>query len=225
MDEEDGERFTSWFADKNLNEFVPYWLADKLKYPCPDLYPWENEIAFEIGVALAPDIRNLAEFQIFVRLFTPLDQEEGSRILEEMRDVVERYEKWIKQAFREAVTQHRKEEEHKRMCVLCLMRKREDQRDICIGCRKEYWAEEQRLKAQLYRARKAGTPATLTLGQWITTLKRHQHFCAYCQTGPYEVIEHYIPIKEGGGTTEENCIPSCRSCNSKKQGDHPEGFN
>lgn len=65
------------------------------------------------------------------------------------------------------------------------------------------------------RARLVRCEATLTLKQWLTTLHHFQWRCAYCQ-GPYETLEHLIPIQRGGGTTAGNCIPSCKSCNSRK---------
>lgn len=72
---------------------------------------------------------------------------------------------------------------------------------------------------QLYRAKKAGLPATLTQEQWASTLAYFQQKCAYCQIAHYEQLDHFIPIRQGGGTTYENCVPACASCNTRK--DHP----
>lgn len=100
--------------------------------------------------------------------------------------------------------------------------------DACIQAREKRrsrWAEERRngtrkiklnLQTQLNRARKAGLPATLTLDQWLDILKEHDWKCHYCKTRPYEAIEHRVPIYRGGGTTAENCVPSCRTCNLSK---------
>lgn len=220
----DGDRLTTNFGEEDYDEYVPSWLEDALTDKIrtnPDLHTWHEKIVFEIGVALAPNIRNIAELEVLDALFDPGSQE-GARAKREMDEAVERYAAWVMQAFLQKITQRRKEEERKRLCVLCLIVARQPQQDVCADCQKEHWKEEQRLKIQLYRARKAGTPATLTLGQWISTLKRYTHHCAYCQIGPYEVLEHYIPLTLGGGTTEENCVPACQSCNLKKRNEHPE---
>ena len=84
-----------------------------------------------------------------------------------------------------------------------------------------YWPESKTqseraiVAANNSRARAAGLPATLTLKQWMTTLTTYNCLCAYCG-GPYEVLEHIVPISGGGGTTQVNCAPSCYSCNGRK---------
>lgn len=221
-DTSNGERITTSFSEEDYDEYVPFWLATELKervWSCSELAPlWQPEIAFEIGVALAPYITNLSEVDIFDRILY-----HSSEAKEEMEEAVHRYAEWVKQTFHKEIARRRREARLKNSCVLCEEYGREPERDVCSKCHKEHWTEEQRIKMQLYRARKAGTPATLTLGEWIATLKRYNYHCAYCQTGPYEVIEHYIPLTCGkGGTTKENCVPACRSCNSKKNNEHPE---
>jgi len=73
---------------------------------------------------------------------------------------------------------------------------------------------------QVNRAIQANTSATLTLTEWLETLDHFQRKCAYCQ-GPYEVLEHFVPLVLGGGTTRANCVPACARCNGKKNGYHP----
>jgi excisionase family DNA binding protein len=80
--------------------------------------------------------------------------------------------------------------------------------------------ELSRVEYHLDRARKLGLPATLTLDEWLETLNHFQWACAYCRL-PYEVLEHFIPFNLQGETSKTNCIPSCTSCNQKKQGSHP----
>ncbi len=70
------------------------------------------------------------------------------------------------------------------------------------------------------RARSYGGEATLTLPQWAKTLDHYDWRCAYCG-GPYQELEHWIPLDGGGGTTAINCVPSCRSCNRRKGTRHP----
>lgn len=96
----------------------------------------------------------------------------------------------------------------------------------CLRCRGKYAKEQQRVQAQLNRARQAGEPATLTLAQWINTCKRYEWQCykMNCET-EFRDLEHLIPIGQGdaytGGTTEENCRPICRAHNAKKSNRHP----
>jgi 5-methylcytosine-specific restriction endonuclease McrA len=84
----------------------------------------------------------------------------------------------------------------------------------------QYKTEASRVALQISRAEKLGLPATLTLEQWITTLNHFQWKCAYCQ-GPYTLIEHFIPLAHGKGTTADNCVPACHKCNSQKGTYHP----
>jgi HNH endonuclease len=74
---------------------------------------------------------------------------------------------------------------------------------------------EKILEDELTRARKSNLVADLTMGQWIQTLKHFDYSCAYCG-GRYEVLEHYLPIVRGGGTTQSNCVPACQRCNIQK---------
>ncbi len=88
-----------------------------------------------------------------------------------------------------------------------------------------YWGGRRSVQAlirQLNRARKAGVPATLTWSQWSKTTEDFDLRCAYCELRPYYVMEHFIPIEYGGGTTVENCIPACSWCNRRKGGKLPE---
>lgn len=70
------------------------------------------------------------------------------------------------------------------------------------------------------RARQFALPATLTIDQWIGTLNHFQWACAYC-LGPYEVLEHFIPLTLQGETSAVNCLPACYACNARKQSAHP----
>jgi len=65
------------------------------------------------------------------------------------------------------------------------------------------------------RTRKLGLPSTLTAEQWRRTLDLFEGKCAYCEF-PAQCLDHYIPIRFGGGTTWANCVPSCLGCNSSK---------
>lgn len=41
--------------------------------------------------------------------------------------------------------------------------------------------------------------------------------CAFCQTAPYAVLEHVIPVILGGSSNCYNCVPACERCNAAKQ--------
>ncbi|SRR6266487_740191 len=76
---------------------------------------------------------------------------------------------------------------------------------------------------QYQRAEQLGLPATLTVSQWIYTLKLFEGNCAYCQSRPGIILEHFIPLSlNTSGTTIGNCVPSCFSCNTKKSNKHPD---
>jgi hypothetical protein len=76
--------------------------------------------------------------------------------------------------------------------------------------------ELDRVKAQLQRARTLGATATLTLVDWLMILEQFDWQCAYCQSRPFEIMSHIIPLPRGG-TTTDNCVPSCYSCSTGKR--------
>jgi hypothetical protein len=72
------------------------------------------------------------------------------------------------------------------------------------------------------RAREQGLPATLTTQEWRKTINHFGSKCAICQSGNYQVLEHFIPLVLGQkGTTADNCIPTCSKCNKLKGDLHP----
>lgn len=48
--------------------------------------------------------------------------------------------------------------------------------------------------------------------------------CWYCGVDGAEDVEHQLPITRGGAFVEDNCVLSCRSCNSTKARRAPEEF-
>lgn len=137
------------------------------------------------------------------------------------RDKVEKAKKRVQSSAQANPKQQKKPDLKPEGVTLCSVCKQESLYMVCKDCEKEYQAELQRVRTQLYRAKSANLPATLTLAEWLNTLKRFHHKCAYCQVKPYEVLEHYIPIIRGGGTTAENCVPACFTCNSQKSSKEP----
>lgn len=76
--------------------------------------------------------------------------------------------------------------------------------------------EIDRVKDQVARARALGVAATLNVIDWFTILDRYAWKCAYCQSGPFQVMSHQIP-QAVGGTTPENCVPACHRCIFKRR--------
>ena len=79
------------------------------------------------------------------------------------------------------------------------------------------------LAAQLQRALRQNLPATLTPHEWLDTLEYFGWRCAYCQRADFACLDHFVPVSQGGGTTRDNCVPACVSCNSTKGGKDPHG--
>lgn len=71
------------------------------------------------------------------------------------------------------------------------------------------------MRVQLLRAQRANVAATLILEEWITTLDALDWACAYCR-GPFDLLDHVVPLDQQGGTTALNCVPACRACNAQK---------
>jgi 5-methylcytosine-specific restriction endonuclease McrA len=70
-----------------------------------------------------------------------------------------------------------------------------------------------------YRARKRSLPDTLTDLEWEAILRASGYRCAYCgrdNRGRTFHREHVIPASRGGAYSAENIVPSCHSCNSRK---------
>lgn len=71
------------------------------------------------------------------------------------------------------------------------------------------------------RARKKGLPDTLTLEEMEKITKEFGGKCSICSE-EYEHLDHFIPIATGcGGTTYENIVPMCASCNISKGAKNP----
>lgn len=87
--------------------------------------------------------------------------------------------------------------------------------DHGIPPRKKKQTEKETVTQQNRRAVREGVVADLTIEQWIATLESWGFKCAYCG-GEYQVMEHIIPVSQGGGTTVDNCVPACFSCNIRK---------
>ncbi|HZC08177.1 MAG TPA: HNH endonuclease [Ktedonobacterales bacterium] len=118
-------------------------------------------------------------------------------------------------------------ETYRRVCALCDVEFRAASRGVlsddclCPDCETpERFREARQVRIHLSRAGAANTVATLTIAEWLQTLDDFHWRCVYCG-GAYEVFEHFVPITQGGGTTAQNCVPSCGACNSSKSNLNP----
>ena len=57
--------------------------------------------------------------------------------------------------------------------------------------------EERLVEKQNRRSETRGLAATLTLAQWLETLRRYDWRCAFCR-GRYEAMTRLVPLREGG---------------------------
>lgn len=88
-------------------------------------------------------------------------------------------------------------------CQHCGKKTASSLEDYCYDCYPMYRAYGSQVSYHLGRARAAGTPATLTVPQWMATVNYFHEKCAYCQSRPSQAVEHFLPISLGGGTTQD----------------------
>lgn len=94
---------------------------------------------------------------------------------------------------------------------------------LCQKCmkKKDIRAESILLANHRAQAKRANLPCDLTIAEWLEAKKHFHGKCAYCQQGNIEIVEHFIPMKLGGGTTATNIVPACKTCNISKSDHHP----
>lgn len=80
--------------------------------------------------------------------------------------------------------------------------------------------DERRAHNQNRRARKKNAAGYFTADQNAARVDYYGGCCWRC-LGPYEAIDHVIPLAKGGTNWPANLRPICRSCNSKKGSKHP----
>jgi len=79
--------------------------------------------------------------------------------------------------------------------------------------------ERKKMEKARRRARKHGLPATASARDWWVALDYFGHRCAVCGCRfETSTVDHWIPIVQGGGTTADNILPLCVTCNGDKGG-------
>lgn len=108
----------------------------------------------------------------------------------------------------------------KRTTILAQGQRSRERNREAVSTRIARWREEnpeaQRVWTAHHRATRAGVVSTLTRDEWLEILKRFRWCCAYCD-GPFESLDHVVPLSRGGANTADNVVPACLSCNSAKQ--------
>jgi hypothetical protein len=69
------------------------------------------------------------------------------------------------------------------------------------GLQVDLTRERRIVREQCSRAGRIGQAASLTLEEWRETITYFNGKCAFFPEHPYEVLEHFIPVVYGGGTT------------------------
>lgn len=98
---------------------------------------------------------------------------------------------------------------------------------LCSDCQRERVEISEQVDRHNRRAKKLGALATLSREQWLKTRWYFDHQCAYCgyqcsRWGGEIYLDHFIPLRFGGGTTYSNCVPACQECSARKSDWHPD---
>lgn len=90
-----------------------------------------------------------------------------------------------------------------------------------LRCRSMLYAESYRIARHKEESYRKGLPCNLLLGEWAETLRHHNWRCAYCK-GPFESLDHFTPVSQGGGSWVGNVVPACLQCQVAKGGQLPQ---
>lgn len=84
--------------------------------------------------------------------------------------------------------------------------------------------KEIRAPETIVLTRYKGVPVTLAPFCRRNLFRRDRHTCQYCGSRPGTPelsIDHIVPRSQGGRTSWENCVLSCRRCNHRKRNRTP----
>jgi hypothetical protein len=79
--------------------------------------------------------------------------------------------------------------------------------------RAQRWREKARARLVMY-----GHPPVLETFTRADVVALYGDRCRYCANGPFEHLDHVVPLCVGGHHTLINVRPSCAACNNRKQG-------
>jgi 5-methylcytosine-specific restriction endonuclease McrA len=84
-----------------------------------------------------------------------------------------------------------------------------------LHCRSVLYTESYRIARHKEESYRKGRSCNLQLSEWAETLRYYNRCCAYCK-GPFESLDHFMPVSQGGGTWVGNVVPACLQCQTAK---------
>lgn len=90
----------------------------------------------------------------------------------------------------------------------------------CLECRALNRRSASRVKSFYSRRKKSGASGVAERFTDRDVADRWGSVCYYC-AGPWEELDHFVPVAEGGDHTVENCRPACAACNNAKRASMP----
>jgi 5-methylcytosine-specific restriction endonuclease McrA len=82
-------------------------------------------------------------------------------------------------------------------------------------CRAVLYADSYRIARHKEASYRQNRPCNLLLSEWAETLRHYNWRCAFCK-GPFESLDHFIPVSRGGASWVGNVVPSCLRCQTAK---------
>lgn len=103
-------------------------------------------------------------------------------------------------------------------CKLCVIERNSK--------REKHWLEQALIHSR-HRAENQGVKTINFKRKELEKYWKEQNIdsdkCTYCGKQA-DSLDHYIAMSNGGNHEKENCVPSCKECNSEKQTKPPELF-
>jgi 5-methylcytosine-specific restriction endonuclease McrA len=89
------------------------------------------------------------------------------------------------------------------------------------AARRYYWKnwERKRIEHHGAVAKRKGAPGKYTRLEWLQLLAAYRYRCAYCNRKLNRMsasADHVVPLGRGGTNWITNIVPSCLSCNQRK---------
>ena len=149
------------------------------------------------------------------------------RYYEENREAIAERERSYREENRDAIAARKRrwQEENREALAEYKRRYREENREAIAERMRRYNEENPHVQwtsGYRFRAAKYGFPLMIEDFTKADVIAKYGDHCAYCETGEFEELEHYTPVKAGGPHTLENVRPSCSACNRAKSDADPE---
>jgi 5-methylcytosine-specific restriction endonuclease McrA len=111
----------------------------------------------------------------------------------------------------------------RRWCWVCTKAVTWEQSDTACSkrCRDLLYAESYRIARHTKASYRLNRQCVLLLSEWAETLRHFHWHCAFCK-GPFESLDHFVPVSRGGASWVGNVVPSCLRCQAAKGNLLPE---